>query len=70
VVIEAGRAEATFSELSRLKPGSILALDMASPGRVLVVANGTPIAHGSLVTRGNRVAVQIESLVSPGGAGR
>ena len=70
IVIEAGRTEIPFGELPSLTPGALLPLDGAPGDPVQVIANGTTIAQGRLLTSEGRLCVRIVTLAKPGPAER
>lgn len=64
VVVEAilGRSEITIGELEQLKPGAQIELDATLDRAVELRVNGRTIAHGEIVSVGDRFGVRITEI--------
>ena len=63
VVVDAGHGELDYDALRALAPGDVIPLTRASRSPVEIVANGTTVAYGELVSAGGRAAVRVTALV-------
>jgi flagellar motor switch protein FliN/FliY len=50
-------------QVLRLGRGAIIELDASEEDAVSVLANGLPVAKGTVVVNGNRIAVEVGELV-------
>jgi flagellar motor switch protein FliN len=64
VSVELGRAKLTISELTKLSAGALVELDREAHQPVDVLVGGKLVAHGEVVTIGDKYGVRITSVVS------
>jgi len=50
-------------QVLRLGRGAIIELDSAEEDEVRILANNLPVAMGTVVVSGNRIAVEVKSLL-------
>lgn len=50
-------------QLLRMGRGAVIELDTTEDDDVLIVANGLPVAMGSVSVNGNRIAVEVRELI-------
>ena len=62
VVVDAGHGELDHDALSALSPGDVIPLTRAARAPVEIVANGTTVAYGELVSADGRAAVRVTAL--------
>jgi flagellar motor switch protein FliN/FliY len=48
----------------RLGRGAIIELDSTEDDEVEILANNFPVARGTVVVQGNRIAVEVKTLLS------
>lgn len=65
LMVDAGHAELTRSELEALRAGHVIPLTRATTSPVEIVANGTTVAYGELIAMGGRAAVRVIALAGP-----
>jgi len=63
VTVEVGRTRSTFSELMKLGPGALIELDRDAHEPADVLVNGKIVAHGEIVTIGDRYGVRITDVI-------
>ncbi|MGE5178605.1 MAG: FliM/FliN family flagellar motor switch protein [Bacteroidota bacterium] len=66
VVIDAGHADLTQEELDALVAGNVIPLTRGAASPVEIVANGTTVAYGDLITLDGRAAVRVIALAGAG----
>jgi len=66
IVVEAGRTDLPFAELEQMRPGALLPLNGAAGDPVEIIANGTTVAYGQLVTERGRACVRVTALANRG----
>jgi flagellar motor switch protein FliN/FliY len=64
VTVEVGRTRSTFSELMKLGPGALIELDRDAHEPADVLVNGKIVAHGEIVTIGDRYGVRITHVIN------
>ena len=47
----------------RLGRGAIIALDSSEPDEIRILANNLPVAKGTVIVSGNRIAVEAKELL-------
>lgn len=62
VTVEVGRTRSTFAELMKLGPGSLVELDRDAHEPADILVNGKIVAHGEIVTVGDRYGVRVTSV--------
>lgn len=70
VSVEVGSASLTLSELLNLKKGSIVELDREADALLDILANGTLIARGEVVTIDGRYGIRVTEIVDRRGGER
>jgi flagellar motor switch protein FliN/FliY len=50
-------------QVLRLGRGAIIALDVAEGDDVQILANNFPVARGTVVVNGNRIAVEVKEML-------
>ncbi len=56
-------------QVLRLGRGAIIELDASEEDEVRILANNLPVAKGTVVVSGNRIAVEVKQLLSRTPAG-
>ena len=63
-----GRATMPIHQLLRMGRGAVIALDTREDDEVTILVNDIPVARGSIVVTGDRIGVEVRSLMrSPAG---
>ena len=62
VTVEVGRTRSTFAELMKLGPGALIELDRDAHEPADILVNGKIVAHGEIVTVGDRYGVRITTV--------
>lgn len=62
VTVEVGRTRSTFAELMKLEPGALLELDRDAHEPADILVNGKIVAHGEIVTVGDRYGVRVTTV--------
>jgi flagellar motor switch protein FliN len=70
VSVEVGSASLTLSELLQLRKGSIVELDREADALLDILANGTLIARGEVVTIDGRYGIRVAEIVDRRGGER
>ena len=65
LTVEIGAARLTLAELAALRPGEVVELDRRADERVDILVNDRLLAHGEVVTVGERFGVRIVELAGP-----
>ena len=68
VSVEVGSTSMTLAELLALAEGSVVELDRQSHELLDIMANGTLIAKGEVVTVNGRFGIRVVEVVAEGGA--
>ena len=65
-----GTTKMPIHQVLRLGRGAIIELDASEEDEVRILANNLPVAKGTVVVSGNRIAVEVKQLLprSPVGA--
>jgi flagellar motor switch protein FliN/FliY len=58
-----GRTTMPVHQVLRLGRGAIIELDAAEEDEVRILANNMPVAQGTVVVSGNRIAVEVKRLL-------
>ncbi len=58
-----GRTTMPIHQVLRLGRGAIIELDSAEEDEVRILANNMPVAQGTVVVSGNRIAVEVKRLL-------
>lgn len=62
VTVEVGRTRSTFAELMKLEPGALVELDRDAHEPADILVNGKIVAHGEIVTVGDRYGVRVTTV--------
>jgi len=65
VVVELGQARMSVSDILALAPGSIVRMESSVSEPVSMLMNGTVVARGDVVTKGEYFALQISEIATP-----
>jgi flagellar motor switch protein FliN/FliY len=58
-----GTTNMPIHQLLRMGRGAVIELDSTEEDDVLILANDTPVAKGSVVVNGNRIGVEVRELL-------
>jgi flagellar motor switch protein FliN/FliY len=53
-------------QVLRLSRGAIIELDASEEDEVSILANNMPVANGTVVVSGNRIAVEVKEILNRG----
>jgi flagellar motor switch protein FliN/FliY len=63
IAVVLGSTAMPIHQVLRLSRGAIIELDAADDDEVHILANNLPVAKGTVVVNGNRIAVEIKELL-------
>ena len=63
IAVVLGRTDMPVHQVLRLGRGAIIELDATEDDEVQILANNFPVAKGTVVIQGNRIAVEVKSLL-------
>ena len=63
IAVVLGRTDMPVHQVLRLGRGAIIELDATEDDDVHILANNFPVARGTVVVSGNRIAVEIKELM-------
>jgi flagellar motor switch protein FliN/FliY len=63
ITVVLGTTSMPIHQALRLGRGAIIELDASEEDAVSVLANGLPVAKGTVVVNGNRIAVEVGELM-------
>jgi flagellar motor switch protein FliN len=63
IAVVLGRTDMPVHQVLRLGRGAIIELDAGEDDDVEILANNFPVARGTVVVQGNRIAVEVKSLL-------
>jgi flagellar motor switch protein FliN/FliY len=63
IAVVLGRTDMPVHQVLRLGRGAIIELDAGEDDDVEILANNFPVAKGTVVVSGNRIAVEIKELL-------
>ena len=63
ITVVLGTTTMPVHQVLRLGRGAIIELDASEEDAVSVLANGLPVAKGTVVVNGNRIAVEVGELM-------
>ncbi len=63
IAVVLGTTEMPIHQALRLGRGAIIELDASEDDEVSILANNFPVARGTVVVQGNRIAVEIKELL-------
>ena len=70
IAVVLGRTDMPVHQVLRLGRGAIIELDAGEDDDVEILANNFPVAKGTVVVQGNRIAVEVKSLLPRSPAAR
>ena len=69
IAVVLGTTSMPIHQVLRLGRGAIIELDSSEPDEVRILANNLPVAKGTVIVSGNRIAVEVEgTAAAPPGA--
>ncbi len=63
IAVVLGSTDMPVHQVLRLGRGAIIELDATEDDEVQILANNFPVARGTVVVQGNRIAVEVKSLL-------
>lgn len=63
IAVVLGTTSMPVHQVLRLSRGAIIELDASEADEVRILANNFPVAKGSVVVSGNRIAVEVKHLL-------
>jgi flagellar motor switch protein FliN/FliY len=63
IAVVLGSTSMPVHQVLRLGRGAIIELDSSEEDEVQILANNMPVAKGTVVVSGNRIAVEIKSML-------
>jgi len=66
IAVVLGTTSMPVNQVLRLGRGAIIELDASEDDDVHILANNLPVAQGTVVVSGNRIAVEVKRLVPRG----
>ena len=63
IAVVLGRTDMPVHQVLRLGRGAIIELDAGEDDDVQILANNFPVAKGTVVVQGNRIAVEVKTLL-------
>jgi flagellar motor switch protein FliN/FliY len=63
IAVVLGRTFMPIHQVLRLGRGAIIELDSSEDDEVRILANNMPVARGTVIVSGNRIAVEIKRLL-------
>jgi flagellar motor switch protein FliN len=63
IAVVLGSTNMPIHQVLRLGRGAIIELDAAQDDEVKILANNFPVAKGTVVIQGNRIAVEVKELL-------
>ena len=63
IAVVLGRTDMPVHQVLRLGRGAIIELDAGEDDDVQILANNFPVAKGTVVVQGNRIAVEVKELL-------
>lgn len=64
IAVVLGTTNMPIHQVLRLGRGAIIELDASQDDEVKILANNFPVAKGTVVVQGNRIAVEVKQLLS------
>jgi flagellar motor switch protein FliN/FliY len=64
IAVVLGKTSMPIHQVLRLGRGAIIELNTAEDEDVQILANNLPVAKGTVVVNGNRIAVEVKELLS------
>jgi flagellar motor switch protein FliN/FliY len=63
IAVVLGKTSMPIHQVLRLGRGAIIELDSSEEDEVRILANNMPVAKGTVVVSGNRIAVEVKELL-------
>ena len=63
IAVVLGKTSMPIHQVLRLGRGAIVELDSSEPDEVRILANNLPVAKGTVIVSGNRIAVEVKELL-------
>ena len=63
IAVVLGKTSMPIHQVLRLGRGAIIELDSSEEDEVQILANNLPVAKGTVVVSGNRIAVEVKKLL-------
>jgi flagellar motor switch protein FliN len=69
IAVVLGTSSMPIHQVLRLGRGAIIELDASEDDEVRILANNLPVARGTVIVSGNRIAVEVKELLPRTSAG-
>ena len=63
ITVVLGTSEMPIHQVLRLGRGAIIELDASEEDEVRILANNLPVAKGTVIVSGNKIAVEVKELL-------
>jgi flagellar motor switch protein FliN/FliY len=63
IAVVLGKTSMPIHQVLRLGRGAIIELDASEEDEVRILANNMPVAKGTVIVSGNRIAVEVKQLL-------
>ena len=63
IAVVLGKTSMPIHQVLRLGRGAIIELDSSEEDEVRILANNLPVARGTVIVSGNRIAVEVKQLL-------
>ena len=63
IAVVLGKTSMPIHQVLRLGRGAIIELDSSEEDEVQILANNLPVAKGTVIVSGNRIAVEVKKLL-------
>ena len=63
IAVVLGKTAMPIHQVLRLGRGAIIELDSSEEDEVSILANNMPVARGTVIVSGNRIAVEVKELL-------
>ena len=63
IAVVLGKTSMPIHQVLRLGRGAIIELDASEDDEVRILANNMPVAKGTVIVSGNRIAVEVKQLL-------
>jgi flagellar motor switch protein FliN len=63
IAVVLGKTSMPIHQVLRLGRGAIIELDASEEDEVSILANNLPVARGTVIVSGNRIAVEVKELL-------
>ena len=69
IAVVLGTSSMPIHQVLRLGRGAVIELDSSEDDEVRILANNLPVARGTVIVSGNRIAVEVKQLLPRSPAG-